>query len=306
MKKSVISSAVLIALFSGSTFAATVYKDDTSELKIGGRAEARFNVSDNNESATDSAFKDKSRARVNLSGKTKLDNGLYGFGKYEAEMDTDEEITNRYVFAGIGGNFGEFSYGKQDSAQVQITDFTDTMATFGADAADLISGNKDKRENNFVYKGKFDNLTVIANYISATEKDSDSYGISGVYELDFGLTLGAGYVTQDAADDADNNQFNIGGEYKVSNFTLGALYVTGKADDLDTDGLETSAKYKLGKTTLVAVYNNQQVDDEDTVDNFALEAVYKFNGNLRTYAGYKFEQIDGEDDQLQAGIRYDF
>ncbi len=306
MKKSVISSAVLIALFSGSTLAATVYQDETSELKIGGRAEARFNVSDNNESATDSSFKDKSRARVNLNGKTKLDNGLYGFGKYEAEMDTDNEITNRYVFAGIGGNFGEFSYGKQDSAQVQVTDFTDTMATFGADAADLISGNKDKRENNFVYKGKFNNLTVKANYISATEKDSDSYGISGVYELDFGLTLGAGYVTQDAADDADNNQFNIAGQYKISDLTIAALYVTGKADDADADGIEASAKYKLGKTTLVAVYNNQQVDDQDTVDNVALEAVYKFNGNLRTYAGYKFEQIDGEDDQLQAGIRYDF
>lgn len=46
--------------------------------------------------------------------------------------------------------------------------------------------------------------------------------------------------------------------------------------------------------------------NDDAVDNFALEAVYKFNSNLRTYAGYKFEQIDNKDDQLQAGIRYDF
>ncbi|GAM63206.1 putative outer membrane protein [Vibrio ishigakensis] len=44
----------------------------------------------------------------------------------------------------------------------------------------------------------------------------------------------------------------------------------------------------------------------DEVDNFAIEAVYKFNGNLRTYAGYKFEQVDNQDDQIQAGIRYDF
>ncbi len=305
MKKSVISSAVLIALFSGSTLAATVYKDDTSELNIGGRAEARFNISDNNEDADNSTFKDKSRARVGLDGKTQLDNGLYGFGKYEAEMDTDDQITNRYVFAGIGGGWGAFSYGKQDSAQVQVTDFTDTMATFGTDAADLVSGNKDKRENNFLYAGKFGQLSVKADYIAASEKDADSYGVSGVYQFDFGLKLGAGYVAQDTTDGTDN-QFNIAGEYEINALTIAALYGNGSIADDDATAIEGSVKYKLGKTTLVAVYNYQEIADEDTVDNIAIEAVYKFNGNIRTYAGYKFEQLDSADDQVQAGIRYDF
>ena len=305
MKKSTISSAVLLTLFSGSTLAATVYKDDVSELKIGGRAEARFNVSDNNEDANNSTFKDKSRARVNLKGKTQLNDTLYGFGKYEAEMDTDEDITNRYVFAGLGGAFGAVSYGKQDSAQVQITDLTDTMATFGADAADLVAGNKDKRENNFFYSGEFNNLTIQANYIAAREKDGDSYGMSGLYAFDFGLKLGAGYVAQDTADDTDS-QFNLAAEYKVQALTLAALYGIGSIADEDATAIEASAKYKIGKTTLVAVYNYQEIDDTDTEDNVAVEAVYKFNGNLRTYAGYKFEQIDNLDDQLQAGIRYDF
>ena len=137
MKKAAISTAVLAALVSVPSLAATVYDNDGTSLKVGGRAEARFNISDNNESDTTSSFKDKSRARVNLKGKTQVAEGLYGFGKYEAEFDDQEDITNRYFFAGIGTNLGEFSYGKQDSAQVMLTDVTDTMATFGADAADI-------------------------------------------------------------------------------------------------------------------------------------------------------------------------
>lgn len=72
MKKAALTTAILAVMASGSAAAATVYKDDTTELKIGGRAEARFNISDNNESATDSTFADKSRARLNIVGKSQI------------------------------------------------------------------------------------------------------------------------------------------------------------------------------------------------------------------------------------------
>ncbi|CAM3048548.1 porin [Vibrio rarus] len=307
MKKAALTTAILALMASGSAAAATVYKDDASELKIGGRAEARFNISDNNKSDSDSAFEDKSRARLNIVGKSQITTDLYGFGKYEAQFDTDADITNRYVFAGIGTNIGEFSYGKQDSAQVMLTDITDTMATFGADAADIVNGNKDKRANNFLYSGEFAGFAVQANYLANDEKDSDSYGVAGLYAFDFGLELGLGYVAQTNGND-DDSQINFAAQYSVADLTLGGLYALGSVADQDVNSFEVSAQYKLDKWTFVAVYNYQDVDglDDATVDNAAIEAVYKFNGNLRTYAGYKFEQVEGDDDQIQAGIRYDF
>ncbi|GMM89963.1 porin [Vibrio fortis] len=317
MKKAVLASAVVAALVSGSSLAATVYSSDGTELKVGGRAEARFNISDNNESATNSSFKDKSRARVNLKGKTQVSENLYGFGKYEAEFTGDtvegvngeetDSITNRYFFAGLGTNFGEFSYGKQDSAQVMLTDITDTMATFGADAADIVSGNKDKRENNFLYSGQFDALSIQANYIAANEKDADSFGIAALFNVG-AFDLGAGYVSQKNGD-YDDDQFNLVGQFSMDAFTLGALYTMASKEDEDYTGYELSAKFKANKQlSLVGVYNFQENDDTSTeeANNFAIEAVYKFNGHIRTYAGYKFEQLDDKDDQLQAGIRYDF
>jgi len=315
MKHAVLASAILTALVSGSTLAATVYKSDDAELKVGGRAEAAFNLSDANKDEDSSSFKDKSKARVNLVGKANLSEDLYGFGKYESEFTTDSsddsKITNRYFFAGLGTNFGEFSYGKQDSAQVQVTDFTDMMNTFDEAAADLISANKDKRKNNFVYSGKFDALTLKANYIASEEKNNDAYGLSAVYGFDFGLKVGMGYTAQDAVNNQTEDQFNIGAQYNIDALTLGAIYGTGTAlndSDLESDAdmYELAAKYSFGKTSLIAVYNYQKVDHEDTVDHFALEVEHKFNGNLRTYGGYKFAQLDNADDELQAGIRYDF
>ncbi|SJN58839.1 Porin-like protein L precursor [Vibrio ruber DSM 16370] len=317
MKKAVLTTAILTALVSGSSIAATVYDSKGTTLKVGGRAEARFNLSDQNESTKNSRFKDKSRARVNLVGKTALSDDLYGFGKYEAELDNSsskgdgdgDNLTNRYFYAGMGTSIGEFSYGKQDSAQVQVTNFTDLMNTFDEEAADLIGGNKDKRDNNFVYSGQFDALSLQANYIASDEKDNDSFGISAVYGFTDSLTVGLGYVTQDSGSNSED-QFNIGGQFKLDALTLGALYGTGTVvsggKEVDADDYELGAKYKFGKTSLIAVYNFKEVDNKDQVDHLALEVEHKFNGNLRVYTGYKFEQLTKKDDQLQAGIRYDF
>ncbi len=314
MKKAVLASAVLAALVSTSSLAATVYKDDASELKVGGRAEARFNISDNNEDNTTntSKFDDKSRARLSISGQSQISEGLSAFGKYENEVDTDTSIKTRYAFAGISTQIGDFSYGKQDTALVMVTDFTDTMATFGASADDAIAinGGKDKRDANLAYNAKFGNLALGANYLASETQDSSQYGIAAVYSFEFGLDLGAGYA---GGKDNDNSVslIDLGIQYSIADFTLGALYQMNTNDDTaigDNNGYEFSAQYKLDKWTFVAVYNyaTENDDNDDAVDELAFEVVYKFDRNLRTYAGYKLEQIDGKDDQIQAGIRYDF
>lgn len=313
MKNAALTTTILTALASTPSLAVTVYDEDGTTLKIGGRAEARFNISDENKSADTDSFKDKSRARVKLTGKTRISEGLYGFAKYETEFDGKSELTNRYYFAGLGTSFGEFSYGKQDSAQVLLTDITDIMATFGAEAADIVSGNKDKRENTFLYSEKFDDLTIQASYSAADEdntKDTESYGIAALYHIG-SVDIGAGYVSQSNGVN-DDDQVNLVAQYSFDDITLGALYTVGSEADNDITGYEISAKYKpVKRLTLASVYNYQEEDPKagttvETIDEFAIEAVYKFNDNLRTYAGYKFQQIDNTDDELQAGIRYDF
>ncbi|WP_318474729.1 porin [Photobacterium leiognathi] len=317
MKKAVLASAILASLVAGTANAATVYEDDSKSLSIGGRAEARFNISDANkgDDGTGNAFKDKSRARINLKGKAKITDDVAAFGKYEAEISdsSDTTVKSRYVYAGFDTQAGAFSYGKQDSAQVMLTDYTDILATFGGDGVDLVDGNKDKRENNFLYAGEFNNFTVAANYIAENndaEKDSDSYGIAAQYAFPFGLSLGAGYVNGQDGTDVDANQYNLAASYEFNNFYAGATYASGEKGNTDLTGYELATAFKMDKFIAQAAYNFKQSEQAgvktDDVDYFVLEGIYKFNKNLRTYAGYLFNQIDGEDDELQVGIRYDF
>ncbi|WP_318511417.1 porin [Photobacterium leiognathi] len=315
MKKAVLASAILASLVAGTANAATVYEDDSKSLSIGGRAEARFNISDENKNddGTGNAFKDKSRARINLKGKAKINDALTAFGKYEAEIKSGATFKTRYLFAGFDTQAGAFSYGKQDSAQVMLTDYTDILATFGGDGVDLVDGNADKLDNNFVYSGEFNNLTISSNYVvedSEGNKDTDSYGIAAQYAFPFGLSLGAGYVNGQDGTDVDASQYNLAVSYEFSNFYAAATYASGENGDTDLTGYELATAFKMNKFIAQAVYNFQQSEEagvkDDKKDYFALEGIYKFNKNLRTYAGYKFQQLDGADDELQVGIRYDF
>ncbi|MCG3863622.1 MULTISPECIES: porin [unclassified Photobacterium] len=317
MKKVALASAILASLAAGTVNAATVYQDDDKSLSIGGRAEARFNLSDANkgDDGAGNAFKDKSRARINLKGKAKINDQVTAFGKYEAEISdsSDSTVKSRYVYAGFDTQAGAFSYGKQDSAQVMLTDYTDILATFGGDGVDLVDGNKDKRENNFLYAGEFNNFTVSANYIAENNdavKDSDSYGIAAQYAFPFGLSLGAGYVSGQDGVDVDANQYNLAASYEFNNFYAAATYASGEDGNTDLTGYELATAFKMNQFIAQAAYNFKQSEDggvkTDKVDYFVLEGIYKFNKNLRTYAGYLFNQIDGEDDELQMGIRYDF
>jgi predicted porin len=323
MKNAALAIAVFTAMVSGGSFAATVYDNEGTTLKVGGRVEARFNISDDNETATRSTFQDLSRARLNLTGRTEIVDGLYGFGEYESEFednddsgssDDSDDITNRYFYAGFGTMYGELSYGKQDSAQVQITDFTDMMNTFDEAAADLFAENGDTLENNFLYAGEFDTgvigpMTIKANYITSDTKDDNSFGFSVIIEPYEDLQLGAGYVDHDNGNNSED-QLNIGVHYMYDSFAFGGIYGDGTVvqnnAEVDADDFELGASYTYNMLSFIIVYNYQEVDSTDTVDHFAVEVEQRFNPYLRTYAGYMFQQLDDQDDQFQAGIRYDF
>ncbi|GAL11881.1 putative outer membrane protein [Vibrio astriarenae] len=89
MKTSAVASALLLALASTSTVAATVYSNDGTELSIGGRVEFRGDFSD----SVDGTMKDSSRARLNFKGSSEITSGLTAFGFYETEVTGKKYLT---------------------------------------------------------------------------------------------------------------------------------------------------------------------------------------------------------------------
>ncbi|MDD9157269.1 porin [Aliivibrio sp. S4TY2] len=340
MNKSVLALAVAAITSAGAVNAAEIYKGADQTLEMGGRAEARLSVKDG-----DAA--DKTRVRLNFKGTTQITDGLYGVGFYEGEFTNNDNglatdsgsngLNNRYTYAGLGGNFGEVTYGKNDGALGVITDFTDIMAYAGNSAADKISV-ADRTNNNLGYKGTFGDFSAKANYrfddADKGEISNDGYALSGIYAFgDSGFKLGAGY-----ADQADANEMMFAGSYTMGDLYFAGTFTNGEKQkstsaagvttyhngSVDYTGYEAAVAYTMGKTVFTSTYNNAETNDETSADNFAVDATYFFNANFRTYISYNFNLISKGDkigstsglngnatsadaeDELALGMRYDF
>ncbi len=334
MNKSVLALAVAAITSSGAVNAAEIYKGADQTLEMGGRAEARLSVKDGD-------VADKTRVRLNVKGTTQITDGLYGVGFWEGEFTTAENVNvdtdggsnldNRYAYAGIGGNFGEVTYGKNDGALVVITDFTDIMAYAGSTASDTINA-ADRPNNNLAYKGTFGDLSVEANYRFADRtvtpqgkydnNGEDGYALSGIYAFgDSGFKLGGGY-----ADQADQNEMMFSGSYTMGDLYFAGLFTNGELAKKHGDytGYEAAVAYTMGKTVFTSTYNNAETNKETSANNFAVDATYFFNANFRTYISYNFNLISKGDklgtvdssitrasdvdaeNELALGMRYDF
>lgn len=315
MKKTLLATAILTGLVSATAGAATVYDKDGTTLKVGGRAEVRGVFGD----AVDGTMEDKSRARINFKGTTQITEDLTGFGVMEYEIKSGDTVKNRYLYAGLSTVAGDFSYGRQDTANVQVSDMTD-IASEHSGIQQYIDSASDKQDNTFLYAGEFAGLSVQTNFIAnGEEADDDSsndpedaYGISALYSTDAGVDFAAAYSDQDEA-----NQITLGAAYTLNDLYLAATYAMGEvAADDEFTSLEIAAQYKVTKELrMIGIYGMAEEDVAgDTEDFFALEGQYRFNKSLRTFASYKVNNLDASDvedandaeDELMVGLRYNF
>ena len=334
MKKAVLASAVVAALVSGSSLAATVYSSDGTELKIGGRAEFRGDFIGSGGAEIDGSMKNKSRVRLNVGGNTEINDSLSGFGFYEAEQSVNSSADNdetdnfkqRYMYAGFEGDFGAVSVGRQDTAAAQISEMSD-VTIFSGDQKAFINAGDEQVNNTFVYAYDADALSLKGSLIAGEDKDTNGYGVSGIYTLPRGLGFGLGYSGNDnGAGNGSATAVIAGINYKLDALYLGATYTMGDLDDkanTEFSGVEVAAKYKLtSQFELAALYQKQEEDASqnvtvDTADFFELTGTYKFNKSIRTYIAYQLNNLDevkdattglttqGED-TLRLGVRYDF
>lgn len=346
MKKTIIAAAVAAAALTTGANAAEVYNADGTSLSIGGRVEARLQQQDGDAN-------DRTRARLNFEGKHQVNDNLYGLAKFETEWaknehdgrldSNDTDIDTRYLFAGLGMDAGEITYGQQDGALVHLTNFTDIMSTWGKaasvdydgnqlDTADQYNSLAGRTDNYLAYNAQFDALGVSAGYRfadgeNATDRDNrvdnsqDGYALSLTYGIaDTGVIVGGGYSEQN-----DNEQAMVTTAFTYDALYLAALYTHVDYDDNtlhNYEGYEFAAAYTIDKTKFVATYNKGE-RKYDTVDVLSAEVNYFFTPSLFGYVGYKWNLLDDSDkkslsdsngilynvdkqDQAMVGLQYRF
>ncbi|KKD60942.1 membrane protein [Grimontia sp. AD028] len=331
MNKKLIALAVA-AVASTSVSAAEIFNDGTSSMAIGGRAEARAAIKDGD-------MTDNSRVRINVLGTTQIAEGAYGVGFFEREFKSNEsKDENRYIYAGIGTEYGLVTYGLNDGSLGMITDFTDIMSYHGAGASSKIDV-ADRTDNNIAYVGEFGGLTLKANYVGESDAIIDGgYSLGAVYAMENGLAMGLGYAAQgkDTLTSAEESQIEAAISYSINNIYVAALYKDGeqtgyatdsrdnviatKGQKIDLTGYELAAAYKMGNTKFTTTYNNAEGEKSGNtvkalnVEAIAIDATHYFNDNFRTYVSYNFNLLDKNDvvknidaeDELVFGLRYDF
>ncbi|MCC4224045.1 MULTISPECIES: porin [Vibrio] len=315
MKLKTLAVAVALLASGSQVVASELYNQDGTSLEMGGRAEARLSM-------MDGKAEDRSRIRLNFLGKQEISDSLYGVGFWEGEFETFEnggvdgnsDLETRYAYAGLGGKYGEITYGKNDGALGVITDFTDIMAYHGNTAA-LKLPVADRTDNMVSYSGQFEQLAVRASYRFADrttdvngfdDNEQDGFSLSGIYAFaDTGFELGAGFANQN-----DFDQYMLAASYTVGNFYVAGNYTGIEKDSDDYKGYELAAAYTMGQTVFTSTYNKGEEESEETVENLAVDVTYYFKPNFRGYASYNFDLMDNEgsneQDELALGLRYDF
>lgn len=341
MKKTYIALAIAALATAAGANAATVYKTDATQFDIGGRAEFRGDFIGNPGSGKeiDGTMRNASRFRINFAGETKITDNLSGIGFYEAEQgvtssadnDATTDLTQRYVFAGFKTNVGNFTFGRQDTSTVMISQMSDITTYSGAQKSFINAGNE-QINNNIQYAGNFlnDALTVKANVILGEEDNSDGYGVAAKYTLPIGLGLALGYAANDIPDGNGYNGDSADQLIAGVNYTMGGLYAavtytTGNLnDDQDFDGVETAVQYKWDTGfRVIGAYQYQEADSEAINNWFELTGGYDFTDNLYAYVSYKLNNLDEGDatrqqygstnnavieteDSMRLGLKYTF
>ncbi len=301
-----------------------VYTTDSASIFLGGRAEFRGDfIGTDSGDEIDGTMKDSSRARINIGGVSNISDSLSAFGFYEAEQATDgTDLSQRYAYVGLMGHLGAVSFGKQNTANVQLSNMSD-IGTYTGDQKAFIEAGNEKQTNNISYIGDFDALRVQASYISGENDDSDGYGLSAIYRLPMGLGLGLGYTGADQ----DQSQITAGASYASGGFYAGLTYTTGDtiiidentiaADAVDFEGYELAAQYVFDNNfRVIGTYQNRQIDGNDAADFFELTGGYDFNQHVYAYLAYKFNQLDdnnsifvpssSDEDSMRLGLKYTF
>lgn len=355
MKKLTIVALTMAA--ANQVQAVEVYKNDTAMVDLYGRVYAGHFFGDKKEGVSeanpngshDYSAKQGANQFVRLGAKaqTQIQSGLNALAQYEVQMyinDSEktlgangnaDNLRTRLAFAGLAGDWGTVTFGRQKGAMGSIVDWTDVALSDGYGAEGTGAGTDNFATNRagsvFKYSGTFNGLQFDASYKldsndseEITNKDSDAaLGAALSYTLPFNLSIGSAYNVgmRDKSGESDAKLWLISTKFDNKAVYAALTYADGSdflATGTDHTGWEAALGYNFNNGFgLMALWNKQEQEKagvkKDNKDYYTLGAHYKFNKNLRVIGEYRINNLDSvagkasaNKDDFQLAARYDF
>lgn len=351
--------AVVILAITGAAGAnaAEIYNQDGNKLNLNGKVDGLHYFSADHRQDGDQSY-----VRMGFDGETQIASDLTGYGQWEYNVQanntevSDNQSWTRLAYAGLKSDeLGSFDYGRNYGVLYDIEAMTDVLPEFGGDAWAQADNYMTSRANGVAtwrasdMLGMVEGLDLAVQYQGKNEsagngnegtnngrdlrfENGDGVGVSAVYNLGWGVGLGAAYSSSNrtsAQKNAGNNaQYASGNraeawasglKFDADNVYVAATYSEtlnmtpfGSADSAAGGGIanktrntEMTAQYQLDSGLRPSVsylvsrgkhLGTDSGDDKLLVNYIDLGATYYFNKNMSTYVDYKINLLDGRDD----------
>tara|TARA_B110001454_G_scaffold67805_1_gene66127 strand:+ start:40580 stop:41521 length:942 start_codon:yes stop_codon:yes gene_type:complete len=253
-------------------------------------------------------------SRLGVKGKIELNHGLEGIYKLEYETQVDDgdkdgqTFTQRNIYAGIKGGFGQIIAGKFDTPFKKAQNKIDLFNDLEGDIKSAISAHEKRTANTVQYSTpKMSGLVATVAHI-ASEDENVNDGTSS--SLTFTQKNVYAAIAYDTDVEADTDALRLVAQYSMADFTVGALWEQDNTDgsDNDKEGWVYSASYKLNSDIKLKAQYGESDIVKDNAETYSLGADYKLAKNAKAYAFVTDETFgdDTSNDYYGIGLEYKF
>ncbi len=304
IKHKTLSMVIPVLLATGTANAAEVYNKDGNKLDLYGKADVLHLFS-----ADKSEDGDESYIHFGFKGETQVNDELTGYGQWEyniqannAESKSSEGNATRLGFAGLKfTDYGSVDYGRNWGVLYDVMAWTDVLPVFGGNTVTVPDNYMTSRANNLAtyrnsnFFGLIDGLSFALQYQgkndntnrTGLEQNGDGFGLSSIYEIEEGLSVGAAYtssnrskwqkdLTNGSALGNNAQAWSVGTKYDANNIYLAATY----SETLNMTPFGVSS----GKPTDSSSAGDNFIADK--TQNIELVAQYQFDFGLRPSLAY--------------------
>ena len=282
-----------------------------------GKANASFQSNDEGDGATTDVKSNASR--LGVKGELPLDSGINGIYKMEYQVNIDgegETFSQRNIYAGLEGGFGQVIGGKFDTPLKVAQKKVDLFNDLEGDIKSLVTKSDNRESNNLQYTTpSFAGFKVAAAYVSNKEAeilddngnviDTRDNGTSVSFAYDnAGVYLAYAYDQGVEANDWKVNR--VVAQYNFGNLQVGGLYEEQeKADNSNQDGWMTSVAYKISNWTAKAQYGQSDIVKTDG-ETFSLGLDYKLSKAAKVFSFYTNESAADDYERSYVGVGTEF